>query len=316
MVILQIILGSIVAIFLAINMGASGTAPAMATGFGSGIIKKKHVPILFTVFVFLGALVGSSKVVKTISKGLVPESLVDLNVAIIILCTSAIVLFVSNYCKIPSSTSQVTVLAIVGVGLFFGKIHTDTFLFMVPMWFILPVMAFVSSYYVEKIAYKRIEKRVKSEQHQMYLKWFVIGTCLYVAFAIGTNNVANAVGPLVAADMIAPFFGIVLIAPIFGLGSYLMGGRVIETIGKDITELNAIRSSLDCAVTGTLLLFASSLGIPQSIVQLNACTIMGIGAAEKINQDTIRKLISTWFIGPIAAMVISFILISILFFST
>jgi sulfate permease len=314
MVLIQILVGLIVAIFLAINMGASGTAPAMATGYGSEIIKKKHVPILFTAFVFLGAIVGSSKVVKTISEGLIPESLIDFNIAIIILSTSAIVLLASNYFKIPSSTSQVTVLAIVGVGLYSGSIHTDTFVFMVPMWFILPVMAFGISYVLEKIAYKWIIERVRAKRYQCYLKWFVIGTCLYVAFAIGTNNVANVVGPLVAAGMIAPFVGIILIAPIFGLGSYLMGGRVIETVGKDITELNAVRSSIDCAVTGTLLIFASSLGIPQSIVQLNACTIMGIGAAGKLNHNTVKKLLSAWIIGPIIALIISFILISILFF--
>ena len=307
-----IIIAFIVAGFLAINMGASGTAPAMATGYGSGIIKKKYIPLFFGIFVILGAIFGSSKVVKTISKGLIPDTIIDFNVAIIILGTAALTLLIGNLLKIPLSTSQVTVMAIVGIGLFYGNICTDTFMFMVPMWFILPISAFIISYLVEKFAYKKISKQIKTKSHHRILRFFVIGTCFYVAFAIGTNNVANAVGPLVGAGMISPLTGIIIIAQIFGIGSYLMGGRVIETIGKEITELDAVKSSLDCAITGTLLIFASTLGIPQSIVQLNACTIMGIGAAERINHRTVKKLISLWLIAPIIALVISYILITFL----
>jgi len=45
----------LVAMFLAINMGGSGTGLAFSTAYGSNIIQKGLIPGLFGIMVFLGA---------------------------------------------------------------------------------------------------------------------------------------------------------------------------------------------------------------------------------------------------------------------
>ena len=56
----------LVAIFLAINMGGSGTAPSFSAAYGANIIRKGLIPGLFGIMVFIGAIVaGKDKVPKT-----------------------------------------------------------------------------------------------------------------------------------------------------------------------------------------------------------------------------------------------------------
>lgn len=56
------------AMFLAINMGGSGTAPSFSAAYGSNIIRKDLIPGLFGLFVFFGAIIAGKKVVLTVGK--------------------------------------------------------------------------------------------------------------------------------------------------------------------------------------------------------------------------------------------------------
>ena len=56
----------IIAMFLSINMGGSGTAPAFSAAFGANVIKKSLIPGLFGLAVFAGAIIGGEQTAKTI----------------------------------------------------------------------------------------------------------------------------------------------------------------------------------------------------------------------------------------------------------
>ena len=58
----------VIAMFLAVNMGGSGTAPAFSAAYGARILKRSLIPGLFGVAVFLGAVVGGKETAKTIGK--------------------------------------------------------------------------------------------------------------------------------------------------------------------------------------------------------------------------------------------------------
>ena len=65
-------------------------------------------------------------VAVTLGKNLLPAGLISFDAALIILASAAISLFLANILKIPQSTSQVTVGAAVGAGLYFKQLNTDT----------------------------------------------------------------------------------------------------------------------------------------------------------------------------------------------
>lgn len=311
----------ILVIFFAFNMGASGIAPSFASTYGGKLIRKKNALLLFGLFVILGAVVLGKNVTVTLGKGLLAKELISFNVVLVILGSAASGLFIANLLKIPQSTSQVTVGAIVGAGLYFGHLNLKTLFFKIlPMWGILPLLSYVLTLLVYKIIYPphhnnlHIYQKIFANEKKMRFSALVV-SC-YVAFAIGSNNVANAVGPLSATGILGVASGLFLIAPLFGIGAWLMGKGPLETAGKEIVPLGLVSSTLVSFVTATLLIFASVLGVPQSLVQLNLSSIFAIcclknGHKCSRDQHIIHKIFFIWIITPLISLGISYLLLKI-----
>ncbi|PIZ84996.1 MAG: anion permease, partial [Candidatus Omnitrophica bacterium CG_4_10_14_0_2_um_filter_44_9] len=99
-------------------MGASGIAPSFASIYGGRLIKKWTAIALFTLFVVLGAITLGRGVTATLGKNLLPKDVLTFDTVLVILAAATSGLFIANILKIPQSTSQVTVGAIVGAGLY------------------------------------------------------------------------------------------------------------------------------------------------------------------------------------------------------
>ena len=318
---LKTILLTAVVIFFAMNMGGSGIAPSFAATWGGKLIKKRQALLMFAIFVILGGVLLGRGVSVTLGKNLVPQKFLNADVVLIILCAAALSLFLANLLKIPQSTSQVTVGAIVGAGAYFQELNLKILFFKIlPMWIILPAL----SYIFTLLIYREIYPPEHDNLH-IYQKLFanhrklkissIVASC-YVAFAIGTNNVANAVGPLSGTGLINIGAGLLLISPLFGLGAWLMGTGTLETAGKEIVPLGLFSSTLVSFVTATLLIFASFLGIPQSLVQLNICSIFAISCLKNDHRYTwdrhiTKKTFMVWTLTPLLAIGLSYLLLTI-----
>ncbi len=319
----------IMAMFLAINMGGSGTAPSFSAAYGSNLLRKDLIPGVFGLFVFMGAILAGKKVVLTIGKGILPGEIMGLTLTSIILLSVALSLFMANLLKVPQSTSQSTVFALIGPALYFKILQTRTLMFeIIPAWFITPLLSFVITYAIGKFIYTPLKNKdmIPFEKifQYSYLRWIVIGACCYVAFAIGSNNVANASGPIASmisneltidvkgADFVLVMIvGTLIISPCFGIGSSFFGKGVIETTGKEIVDFGPLGAILIAVVTATLLLPASLLkGIPTSLVQMNTAAIIAVGIVkmghrEILRRTSIRKLMTIWLISPLLSLVLS-----------
>ena len=58
----------LLAMFLAINMGGSGTAPSFSAAYGANVLKRTVIPGLFGIMVLAGALIAGSEVSLTLGK--------------------------------------------------------------------------------------------------------------------------------------------------------------------------------------------------------------------------------------------------------
>ena len=154
-------------------------------------------------------------------------------------------------------------------------------------------------------------------------------TCCYVAFSHGANDVANAIGPVAGIIPLASTGEMNPTAQIpiallalggFGIavGCIAWGRRVMETVGKKITNLNHTRGfSVEFAAATTVLL-ASKLGLPISTSHTVVGAVIGVGLArglEAVDLSVIKKIIISWLLTlPVAAgtsVVIFLILIAI-----
>ncbi|MCM3789351.1 anion permease [Domibacillus indicus] len=308
-----------IALFFAMNIGASGTAASMGAAYGASAIKKRAALILVSIAAFLGAVLGGGEVVKTIGKGIIPSDLLTVKIVIIILLGATLTLFVSNLLGIPLSTSEVTVGAVVGVGLAYHRLFTDQLLVILLFWVIVPIASFIITFVAGKMI-SRAEKRWPQLKGQgKWAKWLsillILGGC-WEAFSAGMNNVANAVGPLIGAGIMATNSGLWLGALFVSIGALLMGSRVLETNAKKITKLSLLEGSAISFTGGTLVVVASVFGLPIPLTQVTTCGILGVGAAQGgfgiFQKGIIKRILLIWVISPLFSIVVSYFLINLL----
>jgi sulfate permease len=302
--------------FFAMNMGASGFAPSMAAAYGADFLSRLQTVLFFSLFVLLGAVVAGSRVTETISQDIIPSGYIDITVALIIITSATITLFLANLLRVPQSTSQVTVGSLVGVGIHLGHLNGDPFKLMIPLWFVLPLAAYAITFILGKWAYPRLRRYVLAQnlmRRYRLLQAFVIASSCYAAFSIGSNNVANAAGPLVGANVVGAMAATLFIAPFFGLGGAALGFGNLETAGKEFTPLGVLSATLVSFVGASLLLVASGLGMPASEVQIKLGAIFAIGVVKNghifmFRNPAARKSAVVWTVAPILSVAIAWAL--------
>ncbi len=320
----------LVAVFLAINMGASGTAPSFAAPHGANLLRRESIPGLFGLFVLLGAVVAGQKVVKTLAGDILPAESMQAGLVTVLLLSIALSLFLANLLRVPQSTSQASVFALVGCAAYLGNLQTAKLLvWIVPAWFVLPLSAFGFTYVFSRFLYRPIRRSARVDFDQLALhpvwRYITIASSCYVAFSIGANNVANAAGPL--SSLIANYFHIgkdapefpllmlttsVLVAPWFGIGSSLMGERVMRTTSKEIVSFGPLGASFISVLSATLLLLASvTRGIPTAEVQLTTAAIIAVGTVkggfrQTFTQTAVPRLLVVWVVAPVMAFGLAF----------
>ncbi len=146
-----------------------------------------------------------------------------------------------------------------------------------------------------------------------------IMTACTVAFAHGANDVANAVGPLAAVVSVlstgkilstveVPLWVLALggVGIVAGLATF--GYRVIETVGRKITEMSPSRGfSAEFGGAVTVLL-ASRLGLPVSTTHVIVGAVIGVGFARGIaalDLRVIKEIVVTWVVTVPAAAAVS-----------
>ncbi len=313
----------LIGIFLAINMGGSGTAPSFSAAYGANILRKSVIPGFFGIMVFAGALIAGKATATTVGKELLPADMMSFALVSIILFSVAISLFFANLIGIPQSTSQATILAITGPACYFRVLNEHKlFLEIMPAWFILPVISFILCYVICKYIYTPIRKRgyftYGGISRHPIIRILIIIMSAYVAFAIGANNVANASGPIASMTInelnlqddannfiLIMILATLIIAPSFGIGSSIFGHKLVRRTGKGIFMFGPVEAIIISFITASLLLLASIIkGIPSSLVQVNTTAIIGIGVARLgfkniLKKTSVNKFFVVWLIAPI-----------------
>lgn len=303
-----------ISLFFAMNIGASGAAASMGVAYGAGAIKKaRHALMICAVGVFAGAVLGGGEVVKTISSGIMPQEYITVKVVIIILISATSSLFFANILGIPLSTSEVTVGAVVGVGIAYQVLYVKSLLVIMSFWVIVPVVAFISALVFGKVLYK-LQRKGRLKDRPILTILLVLAGFLE-AFSAGMNNVANAVGPLVGAGMMSVSNGIWLGGAFVALGAVLLGKRVLETNGKKIVRFEKAEGILISSTGAVLVGVSSVFGLPVPLTQVTSSAIIGMGVAKNgtqvFHKHIVKKIIRIWVVSPIFSLAISYFLVQL-----
>jgi PiT family inorganic phosphate transporter len=154
-----------------------------------------------------------------------------------------------------------------------------------------------------------------SQVERVFVVLQILTACA-VAFAHGSNDVANSIGPLAA--VVGAVEGVAVesrsavqpwMLAVGGLGIVIglatWGHRVMETVGKKITELTPSRGFAAELAAATTIVLASRMGIPVSTTHTLVGAVLGVGLARGIGAIDLRvvgSIVASWVATlPIAA---------------
>jgi PiT family inorganic phosphate transporter len=150
----------------------------------------------------------------------------------------------------------------------------------------------------------------EEEKVECVFGYLQIMTACYVAFAHGANDVANAVGPLaaiyavvktktVAMQVEVPIWMLAFGGASVSAGLLVFGGRVMQTIGKKITEITPVRGFSAEFGAATTILVCSRLGLPISTTHVLVGSVVGVGFMRGmgvLDLRVVRNIVYSWFI--------------------
>lgn len=184
---------------------------------------------------------------------------------------------------------------------------------------------------VGAVAIQRIKPDPKLDKKQhFYTVERVFGVLMVVtacgmAFAHGSNDVANAIGPLAAVISVAqtgvvgaksalPIWVLVLGGAGIVVGLATFGRRVIATVGEKITQLTPSRGFAAELAAATTIVIASGTGMPISTTHTLVGAVLGVGLArgiEAIDLRIVGRIFVSWVVTIPAGALLSIVFFTI-----
>lgn len=167
------------------------------------------------------------------------------------------------------------------------------------------------------VAIKRLKMSDKADRQTQFgnvekvFAILMVVTACCMAFAHGSNDVANAIGPLAAVVSVvnsggeisskAPLVWWILPLGAVGIvmGLAIFGKRVMQTIGKNITHLTPSRGFAAELAAASTVVIASGTGLPISTTQTLVGAVLGVGMARgiaAINIGVVRNIVVSWVV--------------------
>jgi PiT family inorganic phosphate transporter len=193
--------------------------------------------------------------------------------------------------------------------------------------YLLAIAIAVAIALVGMVAIKRIEPDRKAEKKQHFytvervFAILMVVTACSMAFAHGSNDVANAIGPLAAVISVAqtgivgaksalPIWVLLIggVGIVIGLATF--GVHVIATVGKKITQLTPSRGFAAELAAATTIVIASGTGIPISTTHTLVGAVLGVGLArgiEAIDLRVVGRIFVSWVVTIPAGAFLSII---------
>jgi PiT family inorganic phosphate transporter len=149
--------------------------------------------------------------------------------------------------------------------------------------------------------------------------WIGGALALYMAWAIGANDVANAMGTSVGSGALLIWQAVIVAGVLEFSGAFLAGGHVTDTVRKGILDMDLVTDQVlvwgmlgALAAAATLLLFATRMGLPVSTTHAIVGAIVGFGAVgvglDAVVWGKVAQIVASWFTSPLLGGVLAFLI--------
>jgi inorganic phosphate transporter, PiT family len=323
-------------LFLGWSLGANDTGNVFGAAVETRMLRFKRAALVASIFIVLGALLEGGGPSGTLGRlGTVDA----LGGAFTVSLAAGLAILVVVRTRIPVSTSQTIVGAILGWNFFAGRL-TDfrSLLNIAVSW----ITAFLVSGVVAALLFYLFRRWInRSRRHlleqDMLVRYGLVIFGALGAYYLGANNIANVVGVFVPVTpfkdlTIGSLFVFTGVQQLYLVGAlsvvvgiYTYSHRVMRTVGQDLFKMSPVTAlAALIAETFVLFIFTSrglqnlllSLGLPAiplvpvSSTQVIVGAVMGIGLAKggkNIRYNVLGRLSLAWIVAPVLAFLFSFV---------
>ncbi|AZQ37339.1 inorganic phosphate transporter [Streptomyces cyaneochromogenes] len=298
--------------------GFHDTANAMATSIATGALKPRTAVLISGVLNVIGAFL-STEVAKTISGGIVDDTLVSPGMIFAGLVGAILWNLLTWLVGLPSSSSHALFGGLIGAvwvgagshGVHFDKVVEKVLIPAVAS----PIVAGVAALLATYLAYK-LTSRARKQSVTKGFRLGQIASASLVSLAHGTNDAQKTMGvitlTLISAGALGhdagpPLWVIASAGLAIGLGTYLGGWRIIRTMGKGLTEIQSPQGFAAETASTTVILTSAHLGFALSTTQVASGSILGAGLGRRLAEvrwGVAGRMVVAWLVTlPAAALV-------------
>ena len=295
--------------------GFHDTANAVATVISTRVMKPWVAIVMAGVLNFAGALSGTA-VAKTVGSGIVGAS-VPLFAISAALAVAIAWNLITWYYGIPSSSSHALIGSLLGAGiasLGMGAVHWSVLQDKV----VLPLLLSPAAGFIIAIGLMRLLIRIfammpPARVGPLFRRTQVVSAA-FMAFSHGSNDAQKTMGVitlgLVTAGVIpvfhVPVWVIGISAGAMAAGTFAGGRRIIHTMGTRFVRLEPIHGFAAETSAALVIQAASRLGFPLSTTHVISSSILGVGAARRMNAvrwGIVRTMVGAWLLTiPVTAI--------------
>lgn len=273
--------------------GVHDSSNVVATMISSRAISPRSALIMTALANFLGPFIFGVAVAETIGHEIVVAESISLYVLLAVLFSAIAWNLLTWYLGFPSSSSHALIGGFIGaafVAAGWQSLHLTGLLKVFLALFLSPIIGYLAGYLLLRLtvllswnATPRINHLFKRGQ---------ILTALILALSHGTNDAQKTMGLITLALVIGgilpaftvPMWVIILCASMIAAGTVLGGWKLIRTLGGKFYKIRPVDGFTSQLASAVVIIGASILGGPVSTTQVVSSSIMGVGAAERLNK--------------------------------
>jgi inorganic phosphate transporter, PiT family len=320
-------------LFLGWSLGANDAANIFGTAVGTRMVKFQKAALIGSVFVILGAMFQGSGTTRTLSQ---LGSIDTLGGAFTAALCSAIIVTIMTWKKLPVSTGQAIVGAIIGWSYFTSRpVDYSVLTKIVGSWIAGPILGAVFSALLYLLMRRFIRKtRIHVIKLDIIIRLALIITGAFGAYSLGANNIANVMGVFVNSVSLSITIGSFTISSVqllffaggvsIAIGIITYSKKVMETVGNGVLSLTP-ETAIVVVLAQALVLFlfsSTSLSnfltgiglpaiplVPVSSTQVVIGSLIGIGivrGVQEIRFEMLGSIAVGWLLTPVLAGLLTF----------
>jgi PiT family inorganic phosphate transporter len=273
--------------------GIHDSSNIVATMISSRAISPRLALGMTAVAEFLGPFIFGVAVANTIGNEIVIAEAINTQVLLAALASAIVWNLLTWYLGFPSSSSHALIGGFIGavtMAAGWQAIQLGGLEKILIALFASPLIGYLIGYLLLKLivilcwnATPRINNLFKRAQ---------VLTALALALSHGTNDAQKTMGIItlalvtggVLSEFVVPVWVIILCAGMIAAGTALGGWKLIRTLGGKFYKIRPLDGFTSQLASAVVILSASLVGGPVSTTQVVSSTIMGVGAAERLNK--------------------------------